>query len=42
MVDIVVVGVVAGTLFFWAGIVMFFIGVKKDKSRKFKKGKNKK
>ena len=41
MTDITVIGVVAGTILFWAGMAMFFIGVKKDKSSKFKKEKSK-
>lgn len=37
MVDIIVIGVVAGTMFLWGGVVLFFFGVRKDKNTKFKK-----
>jgi len=38
MADIIVVGVVLGTILLWGGAVVFFFGVRKDKKNKFKDG----
>lgn len=37
MTDIIVIGVVVGTILLWGGAVVFFIGVRKEKNTKFKK-----
>jgi hypothetical protein len=39
--DIILIGVVAGTLLVWGGLILFFFGVRKDKKTKFKKEKSK-
>lgn len=31
--DIVLIGVVLGTILFWAGLAMFYMGVKKDRKK---------
>ena len=41
MTDIIVIGVVAGTILLWGGAVVFFFGVRKERNTKFKKTKSK-
>lgn len=32
--DYIVIGVCLGTILFWAGMAMFYLGVKKDRKKK--------
>jgi hypothetical protein len=41
MPDIIVIGVIVGTILLWGGAALFFFGVRSDKNKKVKKVKKK-
>jgi hypothetical protein len=42
MTDIIVIGVIIGTILLWGGVALFYLGVRSDKNKKVKKDKKKK